>query len=98
MWPIFVPRTFGLPLKKASGKVFALNAFNVIFPLFQPSNCTMHIPPPPQDDDDNGVEDDAVDINYDAEGDDNDEQVLCLKSRWSNSKLSNLKRQQCLTG
>ena len=50
------------------------------FHFFQPSNCTYL--PPTQDDDDNGVEDDADDSDYDPEGDNNDNNVACLKGRW----------------
>ena len=57
----------------------ALNAFNVIFPLFPA--LKLHLPPT-QDDDDQGVEYDADDIDYDAEGGDNDKNVACLKSVW----------------
>ena len=69
----------------------ALNAFNVIFPLFLP--LKLHLLPPSQDDDANGVDDEVGedDNDYDSEGDDNDdnddegdeaELVVYLESSW----------------
>ena len=66
----------------------ALNAFNVIFPLFPA--LKLHLLPPPQDDDDNGVDDEVGedDNEDDSEGDDNDDEgdeaelVVYLESSW----------------